>query len=99
MGRPERTQVRLIFEVAYLVVFLFFITLVTRLVLDWIQVFSRDWRPRGVVLVVAEAVYSVTDPPLKALRRVLPPLRLGAIQLDLAFTVLFLIVVVLLGIL
>ena len=90
---------RLIFEVAYLVVFLFFITLVTRLVLDWIQVFSRDWRPRGVVLVVAEAVYSVTDPPLKALRRVLPPLRLGAIQLDLAFTVLFLIVVVLLGIL
>lgn len=90
---------RLIFGVAYLVVFLFFIALVTRLVLDWIQVFSRDWRPRGVVLVVAEAVYSVTDPPLKALRRVLPPLRLGAIQLDLAFTVLFLIVVVLLGIL
>ncbi len=88
-----------ILGVLYIVVFLFFIALVIRLVLDWIQVFSRQWRPSGPVLVVAEAVYSVTDPPLKALRRVLPPLRLGAVQLDLAFTALFLIVLVLLGIL
>ncbi len=90
---------RFVFGVLYLVVFLFFIALVIRLVIDWIQVFSRDWRPRGVLLVVAEAVYSATDPPLKGLRRVLPPLRLGAVQLDLAFTALFLIVVILLGIL
>lgn len=83
----------------YLVVFLFFISLLIRLVFDWIQVFSRDWKPRGVVLVLAEAVYSVTDPPLTALRKVIPPLRLGQIQLDLAFTVLFLITVVLLGVL
>ena len=48
----------------YWIVFLFFITLIIRLVFDWIQVFSRDWRPRGVALVVAEAVYSATDPPL-----------------------------------
>ena len=82
-----------------LALFLYFIVLLGRLVLDWVQVFSRDWRPRGVILVVAEGVYSVTDPPLKALRRVLPPLRLGAVQLDLAFTALFLIVVVLLSLL
>ncbi len=81
------------------VVWLFLVTLIIRLVFDWIQTFSRDWRPRGVVLVLAEAVYSVTDPPLRALRRVIPPLRLGAVQLDLAFTVLFLIVLVLLQIL
>jgi YggT family protein len=81
------------------VVFLFLVTLIIRLVFDWVQLFSRDWRPRGVVLVLAEAAYSVTDPPLRALRRVLPPLRLGAVQLDLAFTALFLIVVVLLGVL
>jgi YggT family protein len=81
------------------VVFLFLVALIIRLVFDWVQVFSRDWRPRGVVLVLAEPVYSVTDPPLQALRRVLPPLRLGAVQLDLAFTALFLIVVVLLGVL
>jgi YggT family protein len=83
----------------WLVVFLFFISLIIRLVFDWIQVFSRDWKPRGVVLVLAEAVYSVTDPPLRALRRVIPPLRLGAVQLDLAFTVLFIVVIVLLGVL
>jgi YggT family protein len=82
-----------------LVVFLFFIALMVRLIFDWIQVFARDWKPRGVVLVAAEAVYTTTDPPLKALRRVLPPLRLGGIQLDLAFTVLLLVVVILLNVL
>jgi YggT family protein len=83
----------------YWVVFLFFITLIIRLVIDWIQVFARDWRPRGVALVVAEGVYSTTDPPLKALRRVLPPLRFGPVMLDLAFILLFLICTILLGIL
>ena len=81
----------IVLTLLYYVVFLFFIALIIRLVFDWIQVFSRDWRPRGVVLVVAEAVYSVTDPPLRALRRVIPPLRLGPVQLDLAFTVLFIV--------
>jgi YggT family protein len=80
------------------VIWLFLIVLIIRLVLDWVQMFARDWRPRGPVLVGAEMVYSITDPPLKALRRVLPPLRLGAVQLDLAFTALFLIVVVLLSV-
>lgn len=86
-------------SILYLIVFVFFIILIGRLVLDWIMVFARDWRPRGVVLVVAEAIYSATDPPLKALRRVLPPLRIGQVQLDLAFIVMFLIVSVLLSIL
>lgn len=83
----------------WLVVFLFFILLMIRLVFDWIQVFARDWRPRGVVLVVAETVYTITDPPLKGLRRLLPPLRLGGLQLDLAFLVLALICSVLLSVL
>jgi YggT family protein len=86
-------------QMAFFVVFLFFLALLGRLILDWVQVFSRDWKPRGPILVVAEAVYTVTDPPLKALRKVIPPLRLGTIQLDLAFMVLFLIVMVLLQIL
>lgn len=70
----------------------YMILLIGRLVLDWVQVFARDWRPRGAMLVVAEAIYTVTDPPLRALRRVIPPLSLGQVRLDLAFLVLFLLV-------
>ena len=69
---------------------LFFAALICRLVLDWIQVLAREWRPRGPVLFFAEAVYTVTDPPLKFLRRLIPPLSLGAVRLDLAFLVLIL---------
>lgn len=58
-----------------------------RLVLDWVQVFARDWRPRGAALVVAEITYTITDPPLKAVRKVVPPLTLGQIRLDLAFLI------------
>lgn len=78
----------LIATIAYFVVMIFVVTLFVRLVFDWIMVFSRNWRPRGVLLVIAEAVYTVTDPPLKTLRRVIPPLRIGNIALDLAFLIL-----------
>jgi YggT family protein len=91
--------VSVIRAVLYLIVFIFFIILIGRLVIDWIQVFARDWHPHGVVLVVAEGIYSATDPPLKALKRLLPPLRIGQVQLDLAFIVLFLIVTVAMGVL
>ncbi len=77
--------------VLYLVVFLFLIALIVRIAFDWIQFFSRDWRPRGPVLVLAEGAYSVTDPAVRTLRRLIPPLRLGAVQLDLAIIVLFLV--------
>lgn len=64
--------------------------LIARLVIDWIQLLARDWRPRGVVLAVCEGIYTVTDPPLRALRKVIPPLRLGGVALDLSFIVLIL---------
>ncbi|HVN14018.1 MAG TPA: YggT family protein [Kineosporiaceae bacterium] len=85
--------------VLYLVVFVFFVALIVRFVFDWIQYFSRDWRPRGAVLVFAEGAYSATDPAVKALRRLLPPVPLGAMRLDLAFPVLMIATVILLGIL
>ena len=66
----------------------FFIALLwIRFVVDWVQVFARSWSPQGPMLVVLEVVYSVTDPPIKALRRVIPPLRLGTIVLDLSFLI------------
>ena len=84
---------------AYVVVLIFFVLLLVRLVLDWVQVLARDWRPRGVAAVVAEATYTVTDPPLRVLRRVIPPLTLGSIRLDLGFLVLMLICSILLSVL
>ena len=58
-----------------------------RFIVDWVQVFARSWSPGGPILVLLEIVYSVTDPPIKALRRVIPPLRLGAVAIDLSFII------------
>ena len=66
----------------------FFIAMLwIRFVIDWVQVFARSWVPRGPLLVLLEIVYSVTDPPIKALRRVVPPLRIGNFALDLSFII------------
>jgi YggT family protein len=77
-----------------LAVYLFI--LIVRMVFSWIQSFSRDWRPSGIVLVIAESVFTATDPPLNFLRRFIPPLRLGMVVLDLSFLVLFFVVVIML---
>ncbi|WP_277499942.1 MULTISPECIES: YggT family protein [unclassified Nocardioides] len=74
-------------QVVELVLFVFISMLWIRFVVDWVQVFARSWEPKGVVLVVLEVVYSVTDPPIKALRKVIPPLRLGGVALDLSFLI------------
>ena len=77
----------------------FFIALLwIRFVVDWVQVFARSWTPRGVLLLALEVVYSITDPPIKALRRVIPPLRIGSISLDLSFLIVIIAAYVLLRI-
>ncbi|MBM7499990.1 YggT family protein [Brachybacterium muris] len=65
--------------------------LIARLVLEWIRAYSRDYRPSGLVLVLFEVVYTLTDPPVKALRRLIPPLRIGAVALDLSMMILLLV--------
>jgi len=67
-----------------------------RFVVDWVQVFARSWSPRGALLVALEVVYSITDPPIKALRKVIPPLRIGNFALDLSFLLVMVIAYVLL---
>ena len=74
-------------EILYVVVWIFIALLWARFIADWVQVFARSWSPRGVLLVILEIVYSVTDPPIKALRRVIPPLRIGSFVLDLSFLI------------
>ncbi len=76
---------------------IYLLLLIARLIFSWIQAFSRDWSPRGPVLVIAEGVYTATDPPLKFLSRFIPVLRLGSVALDLSFMVLFFAVLLLIN--
>ena len=78
---------RAVGAVTHLLLYFFIVLLWVRFVVDWVQVFARSWSPRGPVLVVLEVVYSITDPPIKALRRVIPPLRIGNFALDLSFLI------------
>ena len=81
-----------IFSLLYWVLNLFLIALVGRLILDYVRIFSPNWRPSGVNLALAELIYSVTDKPLSFVRQFVPPLRLGGISLDLSFIVVFFVV-------
>lgn len=74
-------------QVLATVLWLYWLVMIGRLVFDFVQVFARTWRPSGVLLLIAEAIYTVTDPPLRLLRRVIPPIRIGSIQFDLAFLI------------
>lgn len=72
--------------------------LIFRLVMDYVFQFARSWQPGKAMVVVLEATYTVTDPPLKLLRRFIPPLRLGGVALDLSFFVLMIIVYILISV-
>lgn len=92
------TLVSIVATIIYVALFLFIMLMWVRFVLDLVRAFARQWRPRGLGLVLAEAVYTVTDPPIKVVRRVIPPLRLGGISLDFAWTIVLLVCLILLSI-
>nr|WP_243843655.1 YggT family protein [Microbacterium endophyticum] len=77
---------------------LYVFTLFGRLILEYIPIFNREWRPRGASLVAAEVVYTLTDPPIKLFRRFIPPLRVGMVSIDLAFALTMLVCFVLLSV-
>ena len=83
-------------EVLRDVLTVYLVVLIGRMIFSWVQAFARDWRPTGVLLVVAECIFTVTDPPLKLLRRFIPTLRIGMLALDLSFLVLFIVILILL---
>ena len=84
--------------IVYFLLLLYFFALWARFVLDLAKSFARQWRPRGVVLVLSEFVFSITDPPIKLVRRALPPLRLGGIALDFAWSAVMLGVIILMAV-
>jgi YggT family protein len=87
-----------LWQTIYLLLYLFLFLLLARLVMDWVMMFARRWQPRRAAAVALEVIYSATDPPLKTLRRLIPPLPVGGMRLDLGFILLLVVVYVLISV-
>ncbi len=74
-----------------LILWSFILLVLARIVVDWVQMFARSWHPQGPFLVLLEIIYTATDPPILLLRRMMPPLRIGGIGIDLS--VLFVLII------
>ncbi|MFB4351016.1 YggT family protein [Microbacterium sp. CR_7] len=85
-------------SIVHTALLLYLLVLFARLILDYIPMFNREWRPKGAGLVAAEVVYTVTDPPIRFFRRIIPPLRIGSLSLDFGFSLTILIVLILMNI-
>ena len=83
-------------EVLTYLLTIYLVVLIGRMIFSWVQVFARDWHPSGILLVIAEGIFTITDPPLRFLRRFIPTVRLGMMALDLSFMVLFIVILILL---
>jgi YggT family protein len=77
---------------------IYLVILIGRMIFSWIQMFARQWVPTGIILVIAETIFTLTDPPLKFLRRYIRPLRIGTVAMDLSFMVLFFVIIILLDV-
>ena len=85
-------------SIVHLMLLVYILVLFARLILDYIPMFNREWRPKGAGLVAAEVVYTITDPPVRFFRRIIRPLRIGSISLDFGFSITILIVLILMNI-
>jgi len=79
----------LLFSLLHTALNIFILSLVGRLILDYVRIFRPSWRPKGIVLALAEFIFAITDPIVNFVRRFVPPLRLGPVALDLSFIVIF----------
>ena len=88
-------KVALLFQIVGFALFLFWLLLIARIVVEFIRSFSRDWHPRGVTVVLLETIMTITDPPVNLLRRIIPQLTIGSVRLD--FSIMILLLVAFLG--
>ena len=80
------TGIPILGNLLYFLFFLFFLVLWGRFIIDLVRGVNRAWRPQGFLLVLVELVYTLTDPPVRFFRRLVPPFRVGPIALDFGFT-------------
>jgi len=85
-------------SILHTLLLIYFYVMWARFVVDLVSQFNRNWRPRGALLVLANAVFAITDPPIRAVRRILPPLRMGVVALDFGWSIVMLIVIVLMSV-
>jgi YggT family protein len=76
---------------------IFFYLMIARFIAELVMSFNRSWRPSGLLLPILDITYTITDPPLKFVRRFVPPIQLGGISLDLAWTIVLFGVLILQG--
>lgn len=91
IGKVGALQLVLFFQILGFALFIFWLLLIARFVVEFIRSFSRDWHPTGITVVVLEIIMSITDPPVKLLRRLIPQLTIGAVRFDLSIMVLLLV--------
>ena len=87
-----------VWQILATVLWLYWLTFIARLILDLVQAFSRSWRPSGFILVISECIFTRTDPPLRALRRFIKPIRIGNFSFDLAFLIVLVALNILIGV-
>ena len=87
--------VSIVATIVYVALNIFVVIMWARFVLDLVAMLARPWRPRGFVLVLAELVYTITDPPVKAVRRIVPPLRAGGVVIDFSWSIVLIAAIIL----
>jgi len=87
--------VNILWQIVYLLLWLFRLALLGRIVIEFIRVFARTWRPAGAPAVAMEVLYTTTDPPVKMFRKIIPTIRLGGIGFDLSIIVLLILIYIL----
>jgi YggT family protein len=85
----------LLWSVVGYALYLYIVLILARIVLEWTRQFARSWRPAGAAAIGVELVYTMTDPPIRALRRLVPPLKLGTVSLDLSVIILLIVLIAL----
>jgi YggT family protein len=92
------TLLSIVATIIYVALTIFVVLMWVRFILDLVRAFTRQWRPRGLGLVLAEAVYAITDPPVLLVRRVVPPLKIGGVSLDFAWSIVLIVCLILISV-
>jgi len=89
------TGVSVIATILVVALNIFVFVMWARFILDLVAMLARGWRPRGFVLILAELAYTITDPPVKAVRKIVPPLRAGGVQIDFSWSIVLIAAIIL----